>query len=75
MESLPQSPTADDLIEQMLRDQDFLLAKEIKHKVAELNQLFVRAHGRTLKVEMNAKSMEVGETSLAFLDVRVFKQM
>lgn len=60
----------------MLRDQDFLLAKEIKHKVAELNQLLVRAQSRKLKVEIDATQVNVASGgTVSYVDLKVYKQL
>ena len=60
----------------MLRDQDYLLAKELKHRIEELNQLIVQAERQRLRVEVSISSMEVpdGET-VPWLKLRVFKEI
>jgi hypothetical protein len=66
----------DQFVEYLLRDQDFLLSEEIKHKVKELNQMLVKANGRRIKVELKLSQFDVEQDgTVAYLDVRVFKQI
>ena len=66
----------DDIVDQLLRDKDFLLSKELKHKADEINQLLVQAQRQNLKVEVNASQVEAspGKT-LSWLDVKIYKEI
>jgi len=76
VESIPLSKSADELVEQLLRDQDFLLSKEIKHKVEELNQLLVKAQSQKLKVEAWVSQFDVNSGgTVAYLDVKLYKEI
>ncbi len=76
METFPLSKSVDELVEQLLRDQDFLLAKELKHKVEEINQLLVKAHAQKLKVEIDVSQFDVKSGgTVAYIDVKLFKQI
>lgn len=76
VEPLPIDKSVDQIVEHLLRDQDFLLAKEIKHKVDELNQLLVRAQGQKLKVEVDVSHLDLKSGgSVAHVDVRLYKQL
>ena len=66
----------DSIVEHLLKDQDYLLSKEIRQKVEELNMLLVRARSQKLKVEFDfseARMKSGGMVSL--MDVSVFKQI
>ncbi len=70
------SPRVDDLVDHLLRDQDFLLAREIRRKVDELNQLFVQAQRQKLRIETEATRFDAqGAEKVTYLEVRVFKQI
>ncbi len=76
METLPSNKSIDELVEQLLRDQDFLLAKEIKHKVEELNQLLVKAQSQKLRVDLAVSRFDIPSGgTVAYLDVKLFKQI
>jgi len=76
VETIPLGKSVDDLVEQLLRDQDFLLAKEIKHKVEELNQLLIKAQGQKLKVEMSCAQFDTSHSgTVAHLDLKLYKQI
>lgn len=76
MESRPADKSVDEIVEHLLRDQDFLLAKELRHKVDELNQLLVKAQGQKLKVEVDVQHIDLRSGgAVAHLDVRLFKQL
>lgn len=70
----------DAVVDYLLRDRDMLVAREIRQKVEELNQLLVAANNRRMKVEFAA-----GESPsplarhdappLTQIDVRVFKRI
>jgi hypothetical protein len=75
-EGQPDIGSADEWVDRLLRDQDYLLAKELKHRIEELNQLIVQAERQRLRVEVSTSSMEVpdGET-VPWLKLRVFKEI
>jgi len=75
-EEQPDIGSADEWVDRLLRDHDYLLAKELKHRIEELNQLIVQAERQRLRVEVSTSSMEVpdGET-VPWLKVRVFKEI
>jgi len=76
VETIPLGKSVDELVEQLLLDQDFLLSKEIKHKVEELNQLFVKANSQKLKVEVACSQFDTAqECSMAHIEVKLFKQI
>ncbi len=76
VESLPSNQSVDELVEHLLRDQDFLLSKEIKHKVEELNQLLVKAQSQKLKVDLEVSRFDIPSGgTVAYLDVKLFKQI
>ncbi|QXD16847.1 hypothetical protein GQ464_007885 [Rhodocaloribacter litoris] len=76
VETLPLSKSVDELVEQLLRDQDFLLAKEIKHKIEELNQLLVRAQSQKLKVEIEVSQVDLPSGgTVSYVDVKLFKPL
>jgi hypothetical protein len=66
----------DDVVDQLLRDKDYLLSKEIKHRVEELNQLLMQAQRQKLKVELNTTKLEasLGNT-FSWLEVKVYKEI
>lgn len=66
----------DVVVDQLLRDKDFLLSKELKHKADEINQLLVQAQRQDLKVELTTAQFEPspGKT-VSWLDLKVFKEM
>ena len=51
MESRSRQEHIDEVVDYLLKDQDFLLSKEIRHRIEELNQLLVQAHNQHMKVE------------------------
>lgn len=70
------TPQMDDLVDHLLRDQDFLLAREIRRKVEELNQLFVQAQRQKLRIETETTRFDAqGGEKVTYLEVRVFKQI
>lgn len=76
MEPAEHSPKVDDLVDHLLRDQDFLLAREIRRKVDELNQLFVQAQRQKLRIETETTRFDAqGGEKVSYLEVRVFKQI
>ena len=66
----------DKLVDQLLRDKDFLLAQELKHKVEELNQLFVQAQHQELKVELSVSQLDTPSgASVTWLEIKIFKEI
>jgi hypothetical protein len=66
----------DDVVDQLLRDQDFLLAREVRHQIDELNQLLIQAHSRHLKVEVDVTNFNVmADGQVCHLTVKVFKEI
>ena len=74
---LPKEPRRiDDLVDELFRDQDFLLSREIKLKAEELNQMLTQAQGQNLKIELNATQVEVRPGKMiSWLEVKVFKEL
>lgn len=69
-------PSPEDVVEQLLRDQDYLLTREIKQRVAELNQLLMKAQHQNLKVDIKTTQFDTMDGStVAYIDIKVFKQM
>lgn len=76
MESADKTPPLDDLVDQLLRDQDFLLAREIRQRVDELNRMLAQAHRQKLRVEAAVSAFPTGEGDpVAYLDVRIYRQI
>lgn len=74
----PQAPqeNLDAVVDRLLRDKDFLLAEELKHKAEELNQLLVQAQRQKMKVELTVTELESRPGgSMSWLDVKVFKEI
>ena len=66
----------DELVDQLLRDKDFLLANELKNKAEELNQLFVQAQRQKLKVELSSSKLDIPSGgSVTWLELRIFKEI
>ena len=66
----------DELVDHLLRDRNFLLSKELKHKVDELNQLLMQAHRHSLKIEMSVSDVEPAPgKSAAWVDIRIYKEI
>ena len=66
----------DAVVDRLLRDKDFLLAEELKHKAEELNQLLVQAQRQKMKVELTVSQLETRpDSSISWLDVKIFKEI
>jgi hypothetical protein len=66
----------DVVVDQLLRDKDYLLSQELKHKADELNQLLVQAQRQRLKVELTTAKLEASPgNTVAWLDVKIFKEI
>ncbi len=66
----------DELVDQLLRDKDYLLARELKNKVEELNQLFVQAQRQKLKVELSSTKLDIPSGgSVTWLEVKILKEI
>ncbi len=76
MESGSRQEHIDAVVDYLLKDQDFLLAREIRHRVEELNQLLVQAHNQHMKVEFTTTDtpLESGG-KVTHLDVTVYKRI
>lgn len=58
MESPPnRQESLDAAVDRLLRDKDFLLAEELKHKVEEINQLLVQAQRQKMKIELSVSEL------------------
>lgn len=76
VEAPKETRNIDDLVDELFRDRDFLLSREIKLKAEELNQLLTQAQGQDLKVELNATQVEVRPGKMiSWLEVKVFKEL
>ncbi len=66
----------DELVDRLLRDKDYLLARELKNKVEELNQLFVQAQRQNLNVELSSSKLDIPSGgSVTWLELRIFKEI
>jgi hypothetical protein len=66
----------DAVVEYLLRDRDYLIAKEIRTKVEQLNQLLVLAANQNLKVEFTTKKTEMESgSSVTVVDAHVYKKI
>lgn len=66
----------DKLVDQLLRDEDYLLAKELKHKIDELNHLFIQAERQHLDVELKTSKMDVpSRGTVNWLELRILKEL
>ena len=66
----------DKLVDQLLRDEDYLLAKELKHKIEELNHLFIQAERQHLDVELKTSKMDVPSGgTVNWLELRILKEL
>jgi len=66
----------DELVDRLLRDRDYLLAKELKHKAEELNHLFVQAQRQRLKVDVSTSQLDTpGGDSVSWIELRIFKEI
>lgn len=76
MESKHKEEHFEAIVDQLLRDKDYLLSQEIKHKVDEINQLLVQAQRQKLKVELTTSELEPRPGStVSWLDVKIFKEI
>lgn len=77
MESHPdRQEYLDAAVERLLRDKDFLLAEEIKHKVEEINQLLVQSQRQKMKIELSVSELESRPGNrVSWLDVKIFKEI
>lgn len=70
----------DAVVDYLLRDRDLLVAREIRQKVEELNQLLIAANNRGMRVEFassDARPTTVSPKSppLTRIDVQVYKRI
>ncbi len=76
MESKQKEEHFEAIVDQLLRDKDYLLSQEIKHKADEINQLLVQAQRQKLKVQMTTSELEPQPGStISWLDVKIFKEI
>jgi hypothetical protein len=76
VEPKKQTEHFDAVVDQLLRDKDFLLAQEIKHKADEINQLLVQAQRQKLKVEATISKLEPSPgNTVSWIDVKIFKEI
>lgn len=77
MESHPdRQEYLDAAVERLLRDKDFLLAEELKHKVDEINQLLVQAQRQKMKIELSVSELESRPgNKVSWMDVKIYKEI
>ncbi len=76
MDSNPIDEHIDAVVDYLLRDHDYLLSKEIRHRIDELNQLLVQANAQNMKVEFTVTdSTTPSGGTLTHVDVSVFKEI
>ena len=70
------SQSLESLVDELLRDKDFLLAQELKQRVAELNKLLKKANKQGLRLKLVATGDGSGEKSgRARLAIRIYKEI
>lgn len=76
MDSGPKEESIDAVVDYLLRDQDFLLSKEIRHRIEELNQLLVQAHNQQMKVEFTVTDTPLKSGGkVTHVDVAVYRRI
>ncbi|MCZ6705973.1 MAG: hypothetical protein O6942_08750 [Bacteroidetes bacterium] len=66
----------DKLVDQLLRDKDYLLAKELRHRIDELNHLFIQAERQKLNVEIKTSQLDVPSAgTVNWLELRILKEL
>lgn len=66
----------DAVVDRLLRDKDFLLAEELKHKAEEINYLLVQAQHQKMKVELSVLELEARPgNKVAWLEVKIYKEI
>ncbi len=76
MDPNPIDEHIDAVVDYLLRDQDYLLAKELKHRIDELNQLLVQAHAQKMKADISISDRPVREGGqITHLTLAVYKQI
>jgi len=68
----------DAVVDYLLRDHDLLVAREIRQKVEELNQLLVAAGNRKMRVEVSStdsSATKAGGSPTTQVEVRVYKRI
>jgi hypothetical protein len=70
----------DAVVDYLLRDRDLLVAREVRQKIEELNQLLVLANNRKMRIEFVSTDVtspqgEANATPLTQIDVRVYKRV
>lgn len=76
MEPSQPEENLDAVVDQLLRDQAFLMSREIRHKIEELNQLLIAGANAKLKIEFEVieTDMPSGGT-VPLLDARYYKEI
>jgi hypothetical protein len=76
MDSSPPDDNLDSIVDHLLKDQAFLMSREIKHKIEELNQLLIAGNNVKLKIEFEVVETDMPSGgSVSLLDVKVYKQI
>ena len=66
----------DKLVDQLLRDKDYLLAEELRHRIDELNHLFIQAERQKLNVEIKTSQLDVPSAgTVNWLELRILKEL
>ena len=66
----------DKIVDQLLRDEDYLLAKELRRKIEELNHLFIQAERQNLNVELKTSQLDVPSGgTVNWLELRILKEL
>ena len=75
-EETPKEENLDAIVDHLLRDQAFLLSKEIRHKIEELNQVLIAARGQKMKVEFEVVESEMPSGgTVSLLDAKIYKEI
>ena len=76
MDSSPSDDNLDSIVDHLLKDQAFLMSREIKLKIEELNQLLIASNNVKLKIEFEVVETDMPSGgSVSLLDVKVYKQI
>ncbi|NND72634.1 MAG: hypothetical protein HKN43_13740 [Rhodothermales bacterium] len=76
MEPSQADENLDAVVDKLLHDQAFLMSREIRHKLEELNQLLIAGNNAKLKIEFEVveTDMPSGGT-VSLLDARFYKEI
>ena len=81
MEPEPRSESLEKLVDDLLRDNDYLLAQELKQRVDELNALLKQASKQGLRLTLRAgqkakqESTDSSESESTWLELKIFKEI